>query len=204
MRVGRRFAADVRLPRHRMGFPGRRRHATLRKDLPRGLPKRSVVAHRARQARRFPTGLSRIRHRAGVAHGSSRCHSSTRRCFDHSTSGKNRIDDRQRGSMRRPDSRTRIAGSIRLGIRARSSSPTPVRTGRGETGHVTRIRRVVEGSEASRMVVRRPDHDVRVHAVDGSRERPSRGMRRVDIRRDGTISCENSLTRPRRSGRMNP
>ena len=38
--------------------------------------------------------------------------------------------------------------------------------------------RAREGAQAPRLVVRRPDHGVRVHAGDGARERPSRGLPR--------------------------
>ena len=56
--------------------------------------------------------------------------------------------------------------------------------GRSPHGRVTRAR---EGAQAPRLDVRRPDDGLRVHAGDGPRRRPPRGLRRTSAGRGGAV-----------------
>ena len=74
---------------------------------------------------------------------------------------------------------------LRVELRARREGAAPEHDprGAGEDAVDADLDRAVQGSQAPRLVVRRSDHDVRVHAGDGLGQRSPRGLRDPAARR---------------------
>jgi hypothetical protein len=60
LRVVPRLRRLRRVPRRGVGVPGRRRHAPVREDLPRGLPIGAVVVDDPAEARGIPPRFRRV------------------------------------------------------------------------------------------------------------------------------------------------
>ena len=173
---------DARLPRlsrQRMGLPGRRRRAAVREAQPRGLPGGPVVADDPAQARRVPRGVRRLRLRARRALRRARRPAPARRRRHRAPSRQDRSRHQQRPAGGRARRGGGIARPLRLGLRARPpAARTPDRLGQLPATHA-RVSRAREGPQAARLAVRRPDDRLRLHAGDGPRQRPPRGLRRA-------------------------
>ena len=194
--VGDRRSAQPRLPRHRVGRPDPRRPAPLRAALPGGRAGGALLDHDPAQARRLSARLRGLGSGADRRLRAGGRGAAPGRPGDRAQSGQDRVRHRQCEGLPGPG---RCAGRLRplpVVVRRRSAHPEPM----DRDGHGSRrdrcLARPVARPEEARLLVRRPDHRVRLHAVGGAGQRPP-----------GQLLPPRGAVRPRRrasvySGRM--
>ena len=185
-----------RLPRHRMGLPGRRGPPPVREAQPRGLPgglswltilrKREafrdafggfdyarVARFDERDVERLLADASIVRHR-----------------------GKIEVVDQQRGSRARAGRGGGLAGAFVWGYEP-DAPVGPRSRPRSRRAPPSRMR--WRASSSAAVALRRADHGVRVHAGDGAGQRSPAGLRRTRRRGGGARVVRAAVGPPRRA-----
>ena len=134
------------------------------------LRKREAFRRGVRRVRRRPRGRVRRRRR----------HAAARRRRDRPPRRQDPLHHQQRALRARRRRRVGLARRLRLVVRAGRRAPRRGRDDRVAAGQhdVARVGRDGEGPEEARLLVRRADHGLRVHAGDGPGQRPPRRLLR--------------------------
>ena len=169
------------LSRPRMGPAGRRRPPPVRKDLPRRVPVRPVLADHPAQAREFPRRPSPVststRSPRSATPTSSAC------CSDagivrHRGKIVSTINNAQARPRDWPTSPARSPPGSGASSPARTSGPARSTCAHLRANPTTAVSaRISKELKKRGWTLRRPDHRLRLHAGHGPGQRPPRGLR---------------------------
>ena len=184
--VGRQRSGLPALPRRRVGPPGDRRRAAVREAVPGGLPGRALVADDPAQAGDLPARLRRLR-----PGGRRRASAPTTRPASWPMPASCATGPRSPPPSTTPrgcSSCVEAEGSLAAYVWRfePAAADRPARLDQVGPGHARvepGVDRTVEGPQAARLALRRPDDRLRVHAGHGPGQRPPRGL--LGARRGG-------------------
>ena len=131
-----------------------------------------------RKRENFRAAFAGFRLREGRAVRCARGEALPRRCRHRAPSRQDRIGHQQRQARSGAGRRGGLARRFLLALRAATEEPAEASRPRGACRNAEHagIDGAVEGAEAARLVFRRADHGLRLHAGDGARQRPPRRL----------------------------